>query len=231
MPSPVCKEGVRALGHDIGWASAVGGLYQTVNAPGGTYMVGGWVHAGCDGGQELVELRAIDGEFPGDIPAGTAIASFSSSTDWTWCAKAVDITTGKLTVATRASQWWAVNMLAGHFDGIVVAPCARSSIPGIKTRSQGDAVATDADKVVSAVFDPNTFYMQEQSRCSGIRVDTLSPHGLTEGDRVSVVGTLRVSSGEAVIEDAAAVRVSAGPPPAPLAMSNRTVGGGSCGLQ
>ena len=203
IPSPLTKEGLHALGHDIGWASGVGGVYQTIVVPNGTYLVGGWVHAGCDGGDELVELRAVDGGYTGGIPGGTIIAGFSSSADWTWRVGVVDISTGKLTVATRVSQWWAVSYLAGHFDGVVVAPCTRASISEIKTRTQGEWVATDGPKTVSAVFGDNIFYVQEQDRSSGIRVRTLSPHGVAEGDAVSVAGVLGRTNGEPVIENAA----------------------------
>ncbi|MGC8861212.1 MAG: fibronectin type III domain-containing protein [Armatimonadota bacterium] len=205
IPSPPAKDGSHALGHDVGWASAVGGVYQTIDVPNGAYMVAGWVHAGCDGGDELVELRAIDGEYTGGIPGGVVVARFSSTREWTRCAGVVDVTTGKLTVATRISQWWAVSYLAGHFDGIVVAPCTRSSISDIKARSEGEVVATDGENVVSAVFANNTFYIQDDTRCAGIRVRTTSPHGLTEGDRVAVAGILRRTNGETVIEDAAVI--------------------------
>jgi GH35 family endo-1,4-beta-xylanase len=227
VPSPLSKEGVRALGHDVGWASAIGGVYQTISVPNGSYFVGGWVHAGCDGGDEKIELRAIDGEFTGGLPGGTEIASFSNSTEWQWCARVVEVTTGKLTVLTRVSQWWAVNMVAGHFDGIVVAPCTRASIGAIKSCECGSAVTVDSPKVVSAVLDANTFYIQEPDRCAGIRVHTPSDHNLAEGDRVIVSGVLNAVSGELVIDNAVAVRISTGQPPAPLGLSNQAVTAGT----
>lgn len=227
VPSPVCKEGSRALGHDVGWASAIGGVYQTIDVPNGTYLVGGWVHAGCDGGNERIELRAIDGNFSGGLPGGVAIAGFSGSSDWKWCAGIVDVTTGRLTILTRVSQWWAVDMVAGHFDGIVVMPCQRASIRAIKSLPDNQAVATDGEKVVSAIIDARTFYIQDPDRCSGIRVHTLSEHGLSEGDRVFVVGIRQTMSGEPVIESATATFVSSGPAPAPLGMSNKDVVAGS----
>jgi len=230
-PTPPAMEGNLRLTHDFGYASAVGGAYQTVNVPPGTYMVGAWVAAGCDGGDELVELRVLDGPYAGGIPEGTVIASFTNSTPWTWCAKAVPIATGALTIATRISQWWAVTAVAGHYDGIVMAPCTRASIGSIKKRAQGEAVATDDGKVVSMVIDANTLYVQENDRSSGIRVRTRSPHGLSVSDRASVVGTLRVVDGEALIDDAAAVRESGGLAPAPVGMNNLTIGGGVFGVQ
>ncbi len=226
VPSPVSKDGRCALGHDVGWASAIGGVYQTINVPNGTYFVGGWVHAGCDGGDERVELRVIDGAFAGGMPAGKAVASFTTTTDWRWCADTMEITTGKLTVATRVSQWWAVDIVAGHFDGIVVAPCTRSSIDGMKSCSDGDAVAADGEKIVSSIIDANTFYIQEPGRYAGVRVQTPSPHGLSEGDRVLVAGIKQIISGEPFIEKAVVVKLSSGPPPVPLGMSNISISSG-----
>ncbi|MDH7601315.1 MAG: fibronectin type III domain-containing protein [Armatimonadota bacterium] len=226
VPSPRSKDGNYALGHDVGWASAIGGVYQTIIVPNGTYLVGGWVHAGCDGGDEKIELRAIDGAFSGGLPGGKIIAGFSSTTDWTWCADTVEVTSGKLTVLTRVSQWWAVDMVAGHFDGILVAPCTKSSLDALKLCSDGDAVATDSENVVSCIIDANTFYIQEPTRTAGIRVHTSSQHALNEGDRVLVVGIRQTISGEPTIENASVVRISSGPPPAPLGMTNKSISAG-----
>lgn len=230
-PTPAAMEGTYRLTNDVGYSSAVGGAYQTVIVPPGVYMVGGWVAAGCDGGEELVELRALDGPYAGGIPEGTIVAGFTNSAPWTWCAKTVSIATGRITVATRVSQSWAVMAVAGHYDGIVMAPCTRAAIIGIKGRAEGEMVATDNGKTVSMIVNANTFYIQEDDRSSGIRVHTRSPHGLSVSDKASVVGTLRVTDGEAVMDNAAAARESDGSAPAPLGVSARAVGGASSGIQ
>lgn len=231
VPTPGCVEGAKRLSHDAGWASCVGGVYQTVPAHNGLYIVSGWMASGCDGGTELVELRALDGPYSGGIPGGTVVGSVSASTGWTYYAKPVNVTTGQLTVCTRVSQYYAVEKIAGHFDALRVRQAVQSGIREWKNQAIGTGVVTDAAKAVTMVVGPNDFYVEEADRSCGIRVHTLSPHGLQPNDIVTVVGALQDDNGELIVGDAAATKVSTGTAPSALTLPVRSMGGGDCGVQ
>lgn len=231
IPTPATMEGTKRVTLDVGWASAVGGLYQTIGVYNGTYLVAGWVAAGCDGGAESIQLIARDGPYSGGIPAGVNIADISASTPWRYYFGTVDVTTGQLTIALRVSQWDAVDIVAGHFDGISVSPVVPCTIGQMKAQTPGTPVFTATDKVVSAVIDANTFYMQEEDRSSGIRVTTTEPHGAAVGQRVRLRGSLVASASEAFIADAVVLSLSSGQAPRALAMECGAVGGRGSGLQ
>lgn len=230
-PSPAVKDGNKRLTHDRGYASGIGGMYQTIRAENTTYIVSGWIAAGCDGGDELVELRAIDGKYTGGIPGGTALVSLNSSANWTWFAVPVRPTSGFLTLVTRVSQYSAVGVVSGHFDGISVTKTKEAAVQGIKNMQVGDLVSTNSAKVVTMVVDSYTFYIQEDDRSSGIKVHTSLPHGLSRGQRTFVAGYLAVGDGEALIDNAWVFNPTEGTEPEPLAMANKAVGGGSHGCQ
>ncbi len=201
-PTPHCMEGSRRVSLEVGWASAVGGLYQTIEVNDGTYLVSGWVGAGCDGGTESVQLIGIDGEYTGGIPEGSNIADLTASSPWKFYARDIDVTTGKLTVALRVSQWSAVDVIAGHFDGISVIAVQRGTVGRIKSLAPETKVVTDGSQVVSAVFGSNVIYIQEPDRSSGIRVNLTGATNVAEAQQVRVAGTLRVIDGETVIDEA-----------------------------
>ncbi|MEJ5297650.1 MAG: fibronectin type III domain-containing protein [Armatimonadota bacterium] len=230
-PSPAAKEGSKRITLDVGYASAVGGLYQTIETPPGLYIVGGWVAAGTDGGDERIQLIAMDGPYTGGIPSGTLVANLTSASGWVWRSAPVQVTTGKLTVALRVSQFWAQGAVAGHFDGITVQR-VRTAAPGaLKLGDEGQVTGTDAAAVVTAVFGNNVFYAQTQDRASGIRVRTAAPHGLTVGDRATFYGVLAVENGEALLDQAGVLSAAPGEPARPLGVSVRGIGGGPAGLQ
>ncbi len=231
FPSTPCREGYHRVTGECGWASAVGGLYQTIDCPNGPYIVSGWIATNFDGGTEVAEIVAMDGAYPGAIPAGTTIGQLTSSADWNRFANVVDVTTGQLTVALRTSQYWAVNIVTAHFDGIGVTRATRGGVGAIKSASEGTGVVSDQAKVVSAVLDAYTLYAQDENRSAGIRVVTAAPHGAKVGDRVTFCGTLALDSGEARVESAAILSSTPGDPPKPLAVRLASVGGAAQGLQ
>lgn len=206
-PSPSAKEGSKRVSFELGWASAVGGLYQTVVVPNGTYLVSGWVAAGCDGGTESIQLIAMDGPYTGGIPDGVRVADISASQGWKYYSKPIDITTGNVTIALRVSQWSAVNVVAGHFDGIDLSSVHKGGIGQIKALAPGTRVVTDGAQPVSAVFGSNTFYIEDADRAGGIKVVTAEPSAVAESQQVTVAGILQVVDGEPVIEQARVISV------------------------
>lgn len=231
IPSPPCKEGYHRATGECGWVSAVGGLYQTISAPSGPYIVSGWIASWCDGGDEIIEIVAMDGPYVGGIPTGVVIGRLTSLSNWIRATNVIDVTSGQLTVALRTSQWSARDIVSGHFDGISVIPATRGSIGNLKGLACGAGIVTDAPQVVSAVIDANTFYMQSEDRSSGIKVVTPDPHGLTVGDRVTVCGILALNSGEAQIEEASILARTTGIPPKPIAIRPEALGGAASGIQ
>ena len=233
LPTPGVVDGNNRMTGECGWVSAVGGVYQTISVDNGLYLVSGWMAANCDGGTELAEIIAVDGPYISGIPECVKIASASTTINWTHYAGAVEVTTGQLTVALRGSQWSAVDIITVHFDEISVAPLGVSaqSVSGVKEGAAGDTVVTNGQQVVSAVFDANTFYVQEENRTSGIKVVTAAPNEAVVGERVNVYGTLAIQDGEVFVDDANLMRLSTGDEPKPLAMTNLAVGGSDLGIQ
>lgn len=231
VPNPPAMEGDRRVSADVGWASAVGGLYQTMDTDNGTYVVSGWVASGCDGGEESIQLIAVDGPYTGGIPQGVLVADLTDSTPWTYYSRDVDVTTERLTIALRVSQWSAVNLVAGHFDGISVIPAARERLGAIKLLAIDDAVVTDGEKIVTAIVDPITLYIQEPDGSAGIRVETKFPHDFSVADRVKLHGRLRVIGGEAIIDQAVVISSSSGGAAKPAAVNLKSLGGTAFGVQ
>lgn len=230
-PTPAAKDGQFRITLDVGYASAVGGLYQTVNAPNGMYLVSGWVAAATDASDEIIELIAQDGNYTGGIPTGTRIASITQNRGWEYYSGIVDVTTGRLTIALRVSQYYAFGAVAGHFDGIRVDRLQSGNLSNIKQQAAGRAVITDNVKTVTAVIDSNTFYMQEPDRSSGIRVRTTGSHGQAPGRRVHLHGFLNVVNGEAVIENAKITSSGAGTVPKAMGITLASLGGEASGVQ
>lgn len=231
QPTPASKEGSCRITGECGWASGVGGYYQTAGVANGTYLVSGWIAADFDGGDEVIELVGMNGLYTSGIPTGTTIGRLTDTSNWIYVTNTVNVTTGKLTVALRVSQYSAVNVVTGHFDGITVKPAVRESINSIKNKAKGSFVVTKDALVVSSIIGTNTFYAQEPNRSSGIRVVTTNPHGLSVGQTVSVCGTLSVMNSEARIDSASISNVASGTAPKPVAMTNAALGGGASGVQ
>lgn len=230
-PDPSCKEGYHRVTGECGWVSAVGGLYQTIAALNGPYIVSGWIASWCDGGDEVIEIVAMDGPYTGGVPSGVTIGRLTSMSNWVRVTNVIDVTSGQLTVALRTSQWSARDIVSGHFDGINVIPATRGSIGSIKRLACGAGVITDTPQVVSAVIDANTFYIQSEDRSSGIKVVTPDANGTAVGDRVIVCGTLAINSGEAQIEEASILTRTTGEQPAPVAIRLDALGGTASGIQ
>lgn len=230
-PSPPAKEGSKRMTLDKGYASAVGGLYQTIPVTNGWYLVGGWVASGTDSNDEIIELIATDGAYAGGIPTGTLVAHLTTSTGWNYYQKPVQVTTGKLTVSLRISQYSATGAVAGHFDGLSVTPIETSSFGDLKDQTAGQFLMIDAPVVVASVVDDNTLYLEQPDRASGIRVRTASAHGRSVGDRVSVYGTLAVENGEALLSAAGVLSQATGSNVAPLSITPSHLGGSQRGLQ
>jgi len=98
---------------------------------------------------------------------------------------------------------------------------------GVKQKKDGVSVTTSPliATVASGVVGTSICYVQSQDRVTGIRVQTTDT--VTEGDLVSVSGTLGTNSdGERVITSATVRSLGAGTPAKPLDLVNRDLGGG-----
>lgn len=214
---------------DYNRGPAIGGVYQNCTAPNGEYLVSGWMLHYPD--NNLAEIRAFDGQYTSGYSGGVVIASTTLwDATWRYYAKPITITTGKLTVSCgiNATGGW----LWGSFDDLRVRPLIRTAIGQFKTQPMGSCVATSADGVVTMIVDATTFYMQSENRSSGIMVQCVASHGLQEGDRTSVIGSLKKSGdGEACIGEAFVTKSWSGSVPTPLCLRTDTLGGGDNGSQ
>lgn len=116
----------------------------------------------------------------------------------------------------RADQWspsTASNPILFAYSGNIV---------GARRQHNGSKVAIE-EAAVTAVF-PDCVYIEQRDRASGIKV--VGPKGLYIGQRVVINGTIGLRNGERLIENATAT--PAYPPiyVRPLAMPNKSVGGG-----
>jgi len=107
-----------------------------------------------------------------------------------------------------------------------------------------ESLVTVTDKIVTAIFDVDFFYIEDPDRQSGIRcykhVDGITYTGVQVGDRVDVSGVVRnltldgsYYTGERFIfaqTGSVAVVQSPGTPLEPLFMTNKALGGGDLGV-
>lgn len=102
------------------------------------------------------------------------------------------------------------------------------SVSGTKTGNDGDEIVLDSG-IVTAVFGDD-FYIESENKESGVMV-TRAGSGVAIGDKVSVSGTLQSNAnGERYIQATNVTKSGAGSI-TPVAMNNKTVGGGEFGNQ
>lgn len=98
----------------------------------------------------------------------------------------------------------------------------------VKQKQNGASVTTSSliATVGTGVLGTDICYVQSQDRVTGIRVQTSST--VTQGDLVSVSGTLATNAdGEKMIDSATVRSLGAGTPAKPLEVVNRDLGGGA----
>ena len=98
--------------------------------------------------------------------------------------------------------------------------CSATTIGLAKQMSDGQCVTVDG--VVSRLFTDAT-YVQSEDRSAGIRVK--NSFALTEGDRVTVNGTLGTRGNERFLENATVLSAVNGSPPKPLHVLASQLGG------
>lgn len=122
---------------------------------------------------------------------------------------------------------------------VYTGDCSWSEVSSFTTRSQvtdltmGQALLTPDETYIEISGEVTTyghgdyFYVQESDRSCGIKV--MYPHGITRGRKVYISGALRTEGPEKYV-DADYVKMGVqSPPPKPLAMTQRQVGGQSSG--
>jgi len=121
----------------------------------------------------------------------------------------------------------------GFWAGEVPTPAVASKVSDAKLWPDGTFVSIAAKIATSDAGDfASFFYIEEETRASGIRVST--PGGpiatLARGKRVNVIGTLGTTpAGERELTGPIVVIISSRDPLLPLWMTNKTVGGGDYG--
>ena len=121
----------------------------------------------------------------------------------------------------------------GFWAGEVPTPTVAPTVSDAKLWPDGMFVSIAAKIATSdASGFGDFFYIEEETRASGIRVST--PGGpiasLARGNRVNVIGTLGTTpAGERELTGPIVVIVSSRDPLLPLGMTNRGVGGGDLG--
>lgn len=121
------------------------------------------------------------------------------------------------------------NWTEGDTVGSVQA-VAEGSIAWAKTFADSAALpAPLSGKIVSRSFPAlGYFYIQEPSRCNGIRVADSGMAPLNPGDTVNInEGDITTVDGERVINSTYTEYVSSGTAPVTLGMNNKALGGGS----
>lgn len=107
-------------------------------------------------------------------------------------------------------------------------------VPAAEIKASGDGAGVTVSGIVTAGFPvggpQNRIYIQDPEKGSGIAVATATP--VSVGDVVTVNGSMSTQDGERVVGASSLISHTTGQPALkPLAMSNRSVGGGSVGLQ
>lgn len=121
-----------------------------------------------------------------------------------------------------AGNWGAV----GVSDGIRKVALLRSPHEAKRLRSNTPCALENV--VVSGVFEDGV-YVQNESRCSGIRVaGTL---GLQAGDVITITGDAGTDGKEAVIKNPTVVSLRHGNPPMSLVLNSKAMGGSALNLQ
>ena len=121
----------------------------------------------------------------------------------------------------------------GFWAGEVPAPAMASKVSDAKLWPDGTFVSIAAKIATSDAGDfAGCFYIEEETRASGIRVST--PGGpiatLARGNKVNVIGTLGTTpAGERELTGPIVVIVSSRDPLLPLGMTNKAIGGGDYG--
>lgn len=101
----------------------------------------------------------------------------------------------------------------------------RGVIGRLKQNEDGDACAGCYRCVVTYASFPDFFYVQEEDRSAGIRVEKAA-HGQTVGTRITLLGTMMTNSYDERYIELAAVCPAGTGSAAPLTMVGRAVGGG-----
>jgi hypothetical protein len=203
-PDPATREFQNRLTLDLPEGqTGAGGLYQTIDASNGVYLVSGWIAAG---GAGSVEMIGIDGDYKNGDPKGSVIGSLNQISGWVYCTGLVEVTAGKLTVALKLGQSGSSSAVSGYFDGLLVNPVKRGSIADIKNAALGQWVTVDVPKDVFAIDYERVFCVQDSDGKAGIKVRTIEPHGVAVGKKARFFG-VRTRVGEDDIFDQAKVIV------------------------
>ena len=97
-------------------------------------------------------------------------------------------------------------------------------LPGVKTTA-GETIVRCERAIISAAWT-DFFYIESDDRFSGIRVD-IAGHGLDEGMRADIVGTLKTNSDGELYIDAAVAKQNGEGSVTPIGLVGKLVGGSS----
>lgn len=224
-----------------------GGVFQRVSFPAGkfctlsarfaTYRVGGT--------QEDTRVRLGIDPYGGVNPEGLNVkwwSGFSYTNDNQWHPASITTKSGPngvVTVFLDIRQQWPLQWHVVAIDAAAFGAPEPKTIGQLRSGTGGLSAVLD-DKVVTYV-DPRTHiyqgkgytkaYIQEEDRSAGVAVlfnnDMQAGRGLPlAGNRVSVLGSLSVRDGEAMLTaDDWIVDTAMYPLPRPVAMSQRALGG------
>ena len=133
------------------------------------------------------------------------------------------------------------NVLVHRFaiHGTVVGPTVVDNLTDAKALEDDTLVKVEnmvATVDGNALLSGPAFYMEDEERSAGIRVFTgngsIVPSGpVSEGDIVTVEGVMATGGGERYIDASTVTVTGSRTPLKPLALSNRSLGGGPSGLQ
>ncbi len=191
-----------------------------------------------DGGPVQASLTRIRASWQQSVDAKSGLAGYfyrvtekdgPEVVGWTPAGVQTSVTIPVQLVAGRTYQVWvkAVDNFGWETQpvasaGVTAALLEPVRIGEAKASADGEAVLLEG-KVVSAVFADH-FYVQEEDRSSGLRVEGSAPGAA--GSRVSLRGVMGTSAGERVLLDAESAGAPvAGAVPAPLWLKGRDVGG------
>jgi len=211
----------------VSYGTKNGYLYQVVSGivPGATYTASAWIWTRQQGGSDS-DVAAKLGIHPsGDTNLSGAIWSPDCSSQETWMPVSLSAraTGTSMTFAFQQIHRWPLTWNINGYDDCMLTGPIGGGIPSVKGIVDGALVALSNVTVTATSSQIGAYYVQENDRRNGIRVEVDSGSAVL-GDRANVTGWMTTIEGERAIIDATISSIGPGSA-RPLAMNNRDLAG------
>lgn len=204
-----------------------GYLYQIVGGaiPGATYSASAWIQTRQTGGANS-DVAAKLGIHPSggtDLTGAVWSPEYSSQEAWMPVALSAQATGTSLTFAFQQIHKWNLEWNINAYDDCILTGPTVGNVPSVKGLTDGAQVYLSNVVVTATSSQIGAYYVQEQDRKNGIRVEAISGSA-SVGNRANVFGWMTTVNGERVVIDAT-IMVVGSADAKPLAMNNRDVAG------